>query len=73
MPKLSFIVLTFCTTITYAQSDYLTQPKPSHTPQVFAPGIVSTGAYERDLAVSPDGKYLFFTSEQRKTGNLASH
>lgn len=39
---------------------YLGQPRPGAEPQVFAPGIVSTGLYERDLTITPDGKELFF-------------
>jgi len=31
------------------------------TIQIFAPGIVSTGLYERDMAISPDGNELFYT------------
>ncbi|WP_428658236.1 hypothetical protein [Runella sp.] len=61
MPKLTFILLPFCTAICFAQSDYLNQPKPAQTPQIFAPGIVSTGAYERDLAISPDGKEIYWS------------
>ncbi|MFN8354175.1 MAG: hypothetical protein U0Y10_07015 [Spirosomataceae bacterium] len=47
--------------IGYAQTDYLGLPSPGTTAQVFAPGIVSTGAYERDLAIAPDGKSIFWT------------
>jgi len=31
------------------------------TPQVFAPGIVSDGFANRDMAISPDGNDLFYT------------
>ncbi len=34
---------------------YLGQPLPGREPRLFAPGIVSTGLAERDLAVSPAG------------------
>ena len=63
MPKLSFslLILLFQTTVSFAQFDYLTQPKPTQTPQIFAPGIVSTGAYERDLTISPDGKEIYWS------------
>lgn len=30
-------------------------------PELFAPGVVSTGLYERDLALSPDGREAFFS------------
>lgn len=39
---------------------YLGQPPPGAEPALFAPGIVSTGFYERDLAVSPDGSEIFY-------------
>ncbi|MFA4947687.1 MAG: hypothetical protein WC674_04145 [Candidatus Krumholzibacteriia bacterium] len=38
---------------------YLGQAPPAAEPALFAPGIVSTGFYERDLAVSPDGTEIF--------------
>ena len=31
------------------------------TPQIFAEGIISTNLNERDMAISPDGRELFFT------------
>lgn len=40
---------------------YLGQTPPGTTPQMFAPGTVSTGLYERDLAVTADGGELWFT------------
>ena len=40
---------------------YLGQPLPGDEPELFAPGIVSTGLYERDLTVTPDGSELFFS------------
>lgn len=33
---------------------------PPKMPELLLPGIVSTGMYERDVALSPDGKELFF-------------
>jgi hypothetical protein len=39
---------------------YLGQKPPGNIPEVFAPGIVSTGLYTRDIAMSPDGKELYF-------------
>jgi hypothetical protein len=39
---------------------YLGQAPPAAEPALFAPGIVSTGFYERDLAVSPDGTEIFY-------------
>jgi len=42
------------------RGDYLGQPLPGEQPQLFAPGIVCTGMYERDVAVTPDGSEVFF-------------
>jgi hypothetical protein len=39
---------------------YLGQSPPGAEPALFAPGVVSTGFYERDLAVSPDGTEIFY-------------
>jgi hypothetical protein len=39
---------------------YLGQKPPGNTPEVFAPGIVSTGLYTRDIAMTPDGKEMYF-------------
>ena len=39
---------------------YLGQALPGAEPALFAPGVVSTGFYERDLAVSPDGTEIFY-------------
>lgn len=40
--------------------EYLGQPLPGDTPVVFAPGIVTTGLYTRDVAMTPDGSELFY-------------
>jgi hypothetical protein len=40
--------------------DYLGQTPPGAEPQVFAPGIVTTGMYTRDLAIHPDGSEIYF-------------
>jgi hypothetical protein len=39
---------------------YLGQKHPGNMPKVFAPGIVSTGLYTRDIAVSKDGNEIYF-------------
>ncbi len=41
--------------------DYLGQAPPGATAALFAPGIVSTGLAERDVAMTPDGSELYFT------------
>jgi hypothetical protein len=40
---------------------YLGQEPPGITPIVFAPGIVSTGLYTRDIAMTKDGKEIYFS------------
>lgn len=39
---------------------YLGQTPPGPVPQVFAPGIVNSGLYTRDLAMTPDGREIYF-------------
>ncbi len=41
--------------------DYLGQELPGMTPRLFAPGIVSTGISERDMAITPDGDEIYFS------------
>ena len=36
------------------------QPLPGVEPVLFAPGIVSTGMYTRDVTMTPDGREIFF-------------
>ena len=40
--------------------EFFGQKKPGFSPQIFAPGIISTGFNERDIAISPDGKEIFY-------------
>jgi hypothetical protein len=42
------------------QGDYLGQPPPGATPRLFAPGVVSTGLFDRDIAVTPGGDEIYF-------------
>jgi hypothetical protein len=39
---------------------YLGQVPPGDEPELFAPGIVSTGMYERDVAMTPDGREIYW-------------
>ncbi|MBE3095654.1 MAG: PD40 domain-containing protein [Planctomycetes bacterium] len=39
---------------------YLGQKPPGLAPELFAPGLVSTGGFERDMAISPDGREIYF-------------
>lgn len=40
--------------------DYLGQTPPGDTAEIFAPGIITTGIYTRDVAMTPDGSELYF-------------
>jgi hypothetical protein len=39
---------------------YLGQTPPGSTPELFAPGIVSSALYTRDVAMTPDGNEFYF-------------
>jgi len=39
---------------------FLGQALPDSIPELFAPGVVSTGMFTRDVAISPDGKEIYF-------------
>jgi hypothetical protein len=39
---------------------YLGQKPPGMTPEIFAPGFINTGMHTRDVAMTPDGKELYF-------------
>jgi hypothetical protein len=41
---------------------YLGQKPPGLTPELFAPGFVSTGLFERDVAMTPDGLEFYFSA-----------
>ena len=41
--------------------DYIAQAPPGAEARVFAPGIVSTGLSERDIAITPEGDEIFFS------------
>jgi Tol biopolymer transport system component len=49
------------------KGSYLGQKPPGMTPEVFAPGIISTSAPEQCIAFAPGGRELYFV---RKTGNI---
>jgi hypothetical protein len=57
-----FLVVNLVSTVLAAQAGpFLGQTAPGRTPALFAPGIVSTGLYERDMAMAADGDELYFT------------
>jgi len=39
---------------------YLGQKPPGMIPEIFAPGIISTGLMTRDMAMTPDGREIYF-------------
>ncbi len=45
---------------------YLGQQPPVNDPVTFAPGIVSNGRNHSSVAISPDGKELYWSGEKRK-------
>jgi hypothetical protein len=49
---------------------YLGQVPPGTTPVVFAPGIISTGLYTRDIAMSVDGKEIYFCISDAATTSI---
>jgi Tol biopolymer transport system component len=44
-----------------ATDAYLQEPRPGVTPRMFAPGRISDGMPNRDMAISPSGTELFYT------------
>jgi hypothetical protein len=39
---------------------YLGEKPPWKEPKIFAPGIISTGMFTRDIAMTPDGKEIYY-------------
>jgi hypothetical protein len=46
------------------QNPYFGQKPPGTTPEIFAPGIVSTSAHEFGCSFTPDGKEFYFTRRE---------
>ncbi|MBN2185303.1 MAG: PD40 domain-containing protein [Candidatus Krumholzibacteriota bacterium] len=44
------------------KGEYFGQIPPGSEPKVFAPGLISTGLFTRDIAMTPDGKEIYFTA-----------
>lgn len=44
---------------------YLDQPPPGDEPALFAPGIVSDGLNNRDMAITPDGDEIYWSNNMR--------
>ena len=47
---------------------YLGQKAPGLTPEIFAPGIISTGYYERSIVFTPKGDEIFYQMRGRPQG-----
>jgi hypothetical protein len=63
-PKKSFMLL---------KGPYLGQTTSGPIPVIFAPGIVSTGLYTRDITITPDGNEIYFCiSDPSVTGILVT-
>ncbi len=66
---LSVIVLFSCTNqpneykFPDLSGEYLGQELPGDSSLLFAPGIISTGAGDRDIAITPDGEEIYFCRE----------
>jgi hypothetical protein len=42
------------------EGPYFGQTPPGNIPEVFAPDLISTGMYERDMAIMPDGNEIYY-------------
>jgi len=68
---LSFFIAFLCSCQTHTEikenkfpilkGDYLGQPPPGGKAELFAPGIISTGMSDRDIAVSPDLDEIYYS------------
>lgn len=59
--KILLPILSILTVQTIAAQDLIDFSKAPGEPTVFAAGVISSGLSERDLAISPDGKEIFYT------------
>ena len=60
-PILLLIILLPCCFVAEAQTTQQTSQSLQTTASLFGPGIISTGMFERDGALSPDGQTFYFT------------
>jgi len=65
--KSAILAISICSALNAQQETtnitgpYLGQKPPGITPEIYAPGIISTGAHEFSCCFSPDGSEFFFT------------
>ncbi len=60
---IAFSILTNCGSegdFPVLNGKYMGQPPPGDKPELFAPGIITTGMYTRDIAMTPDGTEIYF-------------
>jgi len=43
------------------KGNYFGQATPANSPELFAPGIISNGMYNRDMAMTPEGDEIYFS------------
>ncbi|MCP4723938.1 MAG: hypothetical protein GY863_02820 [bacterium] len=71
------IYLVNCTNNMQSQEltgDYLGQKLPGDSPELFAPGIITHGFHEHGIAISPDGKEIFYvTTDNRYSQYIIIH
>ena len=72
-----YIIILAVTSLLSQQNDfpklngpYLGQKPPGMTPEIFAPGIVSTGMSELNSAFSPDGREFYFCVRTSATSSI---
>ncbi len=62
--KKLFISLTLLIVLNGASAqsiDLMSQSQISNKPEIFAPGVISTGMYERDIAITPNGDEIYYS------------
>src|SRR6266581_698944 len=60
MTRFFFLLILVCIS-QKSLSQFSIQFNSADTPRIFAPGIISDGFANRDMAISPDGNDLFYT------------
>ncbi|MCP4545180.1 MAG: hypothetical protein GY835_01790 [bacterium] len=66
---IALVILTCSLADAAPRGDYFGQKPPGATPQVFAPGFISTEAFEFTGSFSPDGRTFLFTRRPTSRGS----
>lgn len=62
LPTVFVLILLFeISSLAQTPNKYLGQEPPGMTAKIFMPGLVTTGLPTRDMAITPDGKEMYFT------------